>query len=79
LQYEGMNSEDLEDLKIDLCQRVYDFDKLKIRLEKKKDFKARIGRSPDIGDALALALYSRSSGSAVGSYVIPKCNPYTRY
>lgn len=38
----------------DLCAPTYRFDGDRLRLEKKDEIKKRIGRSPDIGDALAL-------------------------
>lgn len=38
----------------DLCAPQYKFEGDRIRLEKKEEIKKRIGRSPDIGDALAL-------------------------
>lgn len=43
-----------EDWGRDLCSPTYKFDGDRIHLEKKEDIKKRIGRSPDIGDALAL-------------------------
>lgn len=43
-----------EDWGRDLCAPTYRFDGDKLRLEKKDEIKKRIGRSPDIGDALAL-------------------------
>lgn len=43
-----------EDWGRDLCSPQYRFDGDKMRLEPKADIKKRIGRSPDIGDALAL-------------------------
>ena len=42
-------------LKADLCAPMYDFDASgKMRLESKEKIKERCGRSPDLGDALAL-------------------------
>lgn len=42
-------------LKADLCAPLYDFDASgKMRLESKEKIKERCGRSPDLGDALAL-------------------------
>lgn len=43
-----------EDWGRDLCAPQYRFDGDKMRLEPKAEIKKRIGRSPDIGDALAL-------------------------
>ncbi len=50
------NDEHGQDLYDELTQREfgYTLDGSKIHLEPKKDFKVRIGRSPDIGDALAV-------------------------
>lgn len=45
---------DNEDWGRDLCAPQYRFEGDKIRLEKKEEIKKRIGRSPDMGDALAL-------------------------
>jgi len=45
---------DNEDWGRDLCAPQYKFEGEKIRLEKKEEIKKRIGRSPDMGDALAL-------------------------
>lgn len=42
----------------DLAGRRYSFDAQgRYQLEKKADFKARLGRSPDIGDCITLAIY----------------------
>lgn len=45
---------DNEDWGRDLCAPQYKFQGDKVRLEPKEDIKKRIGRSPDMGDALAL-------------------------
>jgi hypothetical protein len=58
LNYDGIDPEYLEDMRLDLCDRHYDLQGQAFRLEPKKDFKKRIGRSPDIGDALSLSLYN---------------------
>lgn len=43
------------ELRADLCAPVYDFDVAgRLRLEPKEKIKERTGRSPDLGDALAL-------------------------
>ena len=43
------------ELRADLCASVYDFDVAgRLRLEPKEKIKERTGRSPDLGDALAL-------------------------
>ncbi len=45
----------LQEIKADLTTPTYDFDAAnRMRLESKEDIKERLGRSPDIGDALAL-------------------------
>lgn len=45
----------LQEIKADLTTPTYDFDAgNRMRLESKEDIKERLGRSPDIGDALAL-------------------------
>lgn len=49
------------DLIRDITERKYRFtSEKKIRLEDKEDFKKRLGRSPDKGDALAMAFYDTS-------------------
>jgi len=45
----------MQEIKADLTTPTYDFDAAnRMRLESKEDIKERLGRSPDIGDALAL-------------------------
>jgi len=55
----------------ELGGRQYDYDKIgRRKIEQKKDFKKRFGRSPDKADALLLCYYTgyhRESGSSVGS------------
>jgi phage terminase large subunit len=55
----------------ELGGRLYDFDKIgRRKIEPKKKFKERFGRSPDKADALLLCFYNgyhRESGSSVGS------------
>lgn len=51
-----------EKLESDLLAPHYDFDlKGRRKVEPKKDVKKRLGRSPDFGDALALAVYRRAN------------------
>ncbi len=56
------------ELKADLCAPAYDFDASgKLRLEAKEKIKERCGRSPDLGDALALTFafpVRRAAGQA---------------
>jgi hypothetical protein len=50
---------DDEELMDELSERRYDYDKNEVkRIEAKKDFKPRIGRSPDKADALLLSFYT---------------------
>jgi phage terminase large subunit len=50
---------DDEELMDELSERRYDYDKNEVkRIESKKDFKPRIGRSPDKADALLLSFYT---------------------
>jgi hypothetical protein len=45
----------MQEIKADLTTPTYDFDAAnRMRLESKEDIKERLGRSPDIGDAIAL-------------------------
>lgn len=54
------------ELKEELSERKYSFDKKQRRsIEPKRDFKKRIGRSPDSSDATLLAFYRSSSGGVV--------------
>lgn len=53
---------DIPELKEELTERKYSFDKRQRRsIEPKRDFKKRVGRSPDYGDALLLC-YLQNSG-----------------
>ncbi len=48
-----------EELREDVLSQKYSFDRTgRILIESKDDIKARIGRSPDAGDALANAVYA---------------------
>jgi phage terminase large subunit len=55
----------------ELSGRLYDYDKIgRRKIEPKKKFRERFGRSPDKADALLLCYYTgyhRESGSSVGS------------
>ncbi|MDD6087767.1 MAG: terminase family protein [Desulfovibrionaceae bacterium] len=58
---------DLEALAGDLSAIRYFYDSTgKMKLESKEDIKARIGRSPDLGDALALTFAVNLPGLALG-------------
>lgn len=60
-------------LRVDLCAPRYRLQGGKIALESKDDVKKRIGRSPDVGDAVVLAWHGAnipvvSLGSSIGTY-----------
>lgn len=58
-----------EDWGRDLCAPTYRHEGDKLRLEKKEEIKKRIGRSPDIGDALALTFaFPVVEGGAMDGY-----------
>lgn len=58
-----------EDWGRDLCAPTYKHQGDKLRIEPKDDIKKRIGRSPDIGDALALTFaYPVTEGMTMDSY-----------
>lgn len=58
-----------EDWGRDLCAPQYRFEGDKLRLERKDEIKKRIGRSPDIGDALALTFsHPVTEASMMGGY-----------
>lgn len=51
----------------DLTSPVYDYnDRGKLKIESKKEIRKRIGRSTDVGDALALAVYSDAGDATAG-------------
>lgn len=45
-----------KDTVVELCSRMFDDEKRKIVVEKKTDMKLRTGKSPDLGDAVALVV-----------------------
>ena len=45
------------DLRVELCAARYSAEGRTIRLEKKEDIKARLGRSPDLADAVVMAFW----------------------
>ena len=56
-----------KEIREDLSRRKYGMNRNgAFQLESKKDFKRRIGRSPDFGDAIALCYFRRISGVAPG-------------
>jgi hypothetical protein len=63
LNYNGMPTQYLDKLRIDLCTRLFGYTKHgAFILEQKKEFKKRNGVSCDHGDAISLSLYDNSSG-----------------
>ena len=57
------------DLKTDLCVPTYKFDSTnRIQLESKDDIKKRGGRSPDLGDALALTFAYPVAAKKIGHF-----------
>jgi hypothetical protein len=57
------------DLKTDLCVPTYKFDSSnRIQLESKDDIKKRGGRSPDLGDALALTFAYPVAAKKIGHF-----------
>jgi len=47
----------------DLCSAHWEFRRGGVQIESKEDIKKRIGRSPDVGDAIALAFYFKPSAT----------------
>jgi hypothetical protein len=57
------------DLKTDLCVPLYKFDNSnRMQLESKDDIKKRGGRSPDLGDALALTFSYPVAAKKIGHF-----------
>jgi hypothetical protein len=57
------------DLKTDLCVPLYKFDSgNRLQLESKDDIKKRGGRSPDLGDALALTFSYPVAAKKLGHF-----------
>ena len=68
IKRKGAVSPDLRELKIDLPAPLYtQDDQGQMKLEAKKDIKKRIGKSPDLGDALALTF-----SGMIPEYEIPE-------
>jgi len=55
------------DLAQELCQRHYETRNGRIKVESKEDMKARIGKSPDIGDGGCLALFAARKNLGLSS------------
>lgn len=68
------------DLRVELCAARYEKQTNGIKLEDKDDIKARLGRSPDLGDAYVMAnWHGRSAiGEAVGRAMTGNAPPTTR-
>ena len=67
---EGASIPDKDEIALDLCGITYKFDSSgnRLELEKKDEIKKRIGKSPDIGDAIALTFALHFDGHSTESY-----------
>jgi hypothetical protein len=67
----------LRELRVDLCSARYEKQANGIKIEDKDDIKARIGRSPDLGDACVMANWSGTSafGAALTKTITQRAVP----
>ena len=58
------------ELLADLCSARYRNTTAGVIVEEKSEIKARIGRSPDVGEAVIMSLYDKSISSGGGGFAV---------